>query len=70
VVNYFTARYGYFSARWSYFTARWSLERVIMCNVTARQSRKNGHVKKKRGRQYFGVDILYLGRPQRLSLAR
>jgi hypothetical protein len=34
-----------------YFTARWSLERVVKCYFTARQSRENRHVKKKRGRQ-------------------
>jgi hypothetical protein len=54
------------TARWSYFTARcgatlppagakltacWSLERAVKCNFTARRSRKNKHVKKKRGRQ-------------------
>jgi hypothetical protein len=36
-----------------FFTARWSLERVVKCNFTARQSRKNRHVKKKQGRQYM-----------------
>jgi hypothetical protein len=35
-----------------YFTARWSLEQVVKCFFTARQSRENRHAKKKRGRQY------------------
>jgi hypothetical protein len=34
-----------------YLTARWSLERVVKCYFTARQSRENRHVKKKRVRQ-------------------
>jgi hypothetical protein len=34
-----------------YFTARWSPERAVKWYLTARQSRENRHVKKKRGRQ-------------------
>jgi hypothetical protein len=36
-----------------YFTARWSPERAVKWYFTARQSRKNRHVKKKRGRQCY-----------------
>jgi hypothetical protein len=37
----------------TYFTACWSLERAEKWYFTVRQSRKNGLVKKKRGRQEY-----------------
>jgi hypothetical protein len=44
---YFTALWSYFTARWSYLTARWSLEQAVKWYFTPRQSRENGHLKKK-----------------------
>jgi hypothetical protein len=40
-----------------YFTDRWSLERVVKCYFTARQSRENRRVKKKRGRQSLFMPV-------------
>jgi hypothetical protein len=40
-----------------YLSARWSLDWAVKCYFTAVQSRKNRHVKKKRGCQYHGENI-------------
>jgi hypothetical protein len=49
--KYFTAHWSHFTARWSYFTAHRSMEQAVKIYLPAHQRRKNGNVKKKRGRQ-------------------